>query len=139
MSFQPYLSFPGTCAEAMTFYAALFGGDLTLRRFAERPGASAEDLRRADSIWHAVLVLGGAVLMASDRPLDHPAAAQSGVMINHDAANAAEAARIFAALATGGTILQPLAANYWSPAFGAVTDRFGTAWMINTPPPVEGP
>jgi PhnB protein len=25
----------------------------------------------------------------------------------------------------------PLAATFWSPAFGMVTDRFGTRWMIS--------
>ncbi len=134
MSFEPYLHFQGFCAEAMAFYASIFGGVLTLRRFRDLPGGDPGD----DAVWHAQLVLGHGVLMASDRPLGSPAAAQSGVTINHDAPDATAAARIFAALAVGGTVTVPMATTPWSPAFGALTDRFGTAWMINTVAPVEG-
>lgn len=26
----------------------------------------------------------------------------------------------------------PFGKTFWSPAFGMVTDRFGTPWMVNT-------
>ena len=43
----------------------------------------------------------------------------------------AEAERIFDALAEGGSIMMPLSETFWAVKFGAVTDRFGTPWMIN--------
>jgi PhnB protein len=37
---------------------------------------------------------------------------------------------VFDALAQGGTPTQPLIATFFAPAFGMVTDEFGTPWMI---------
>jgi PhnB protein len=41
------------------------------------------------------------------------------------------AERIFQTLAEGGKVVMPLQKTFWSPAFGVVTDRFGTPWEIN--------
>jgi len=42
----------------------------------------------------------------------------------------ADADRVFAALADGGTIRMPLSKTFWSPRFGMLTDRFGVGWMV---------
>jgi PhnB protein len=42
----------------------------------------------------------------------------------------AEAERIFTALAEGGTVDMPIASAFLAEAFGVLTDRFGTPWMI---------
>jgi PhnB protein len=47
----------------------------------------------------------------------------------------AEAERIFNALAKGGSIMMPLGETFWAVKFGALTDRFGTPWMINCEKP----
>ena len=38
---------------------------------------------------------------------------------------------MYDALADGGETTQPLMETFFSPAFGMVTDRFGTPWMIS--------
>jgi PhnB protein len=44
---------------------------------------------------------------------------------------AAEAKRVFEALAKGGQVIMPLDKSFWAEAFGMLVDRFGTPWMIN--------
>ena len=48
----------------------------------------------------------------------------------------AEAERVFAALAAGGTVTMPIAETFWARRFGMLTDRFGTPWMINCEKPM---
>lgn len=46
----------------------------------------------------------------------------------------AEAQPVFDALAQSGKVTMPLQKTFWAEAFGMVTDRFGTPWMINAGP-----
>ena len=43
---------------------------------------------------------------------------------------AAEARRIFNALSDGGSVVTPLSEVAWSSAFGIITDRCSTPWLI---------
>lgn len=43
----------------------------------------------------------------------------------------ASAERVFNAFADGGQVTMPLQKTFWAEAFGMVTDRFGTFWMLN--------
>jgi PhnB protein len=45
------------------------------------------------------------------------------------------AKRVFEQLAEGGATSAPFAATFWSPGFGACTDRFGVQWMVDTAAP----
>jgi PhnB protein len=58
----------------------------------------------------------------------------SGFSVAYHSEDAAEARRVFDALAEGGVTTMPFAETFWSPGFGMLTDRFGTPWMINTNP-----
>jgi len=44
---------------------------------------------------------------------------------------AAEAERIFQALAEAGKIIVPLEKTFWAERFGIVIDRFGIPWAAN--------
>jgi PhnB protein len=43
---------------------------------------------------------------------------------------AADADKLFNALADGGQVQMPLAKTFFSPCFGMVADRFGVSWMV---------
>ena len=134
MSFAPYLIFNGTARQAMTAYAAIFGAtDLQIMSFADAPPGSAPP-GNVDGVMHAQFTAGpGAPLMGSDMAtgMANPSGSPT---VFHAAATPASAARIFAALAAGGTIIMPLAPTFWAPAFGMLRDPWGVSWMISVVP-----
>ncbi|MEI4487643.1 VOC family protein [Frigidibacter sp. MR17.14] len=135
MSFDPYLHFQGTCAEAMELYRDWFGGTLTVMRYADAPPGAAPVPEGAagDLVMHAALELDGRVLMASDFPPGW-GEAQKAVTISHAVTDPTAAETLFARmLAEGGEVIMPFAATFFSPGFGMLRDRFGTHWMILVP------
>jgi PhnB protein len=132
MDFVPYLSFDGDCREAFSFYHHVFGGELVemvSHRDMQIPGLPEE---MQDRIMHARLVVGDTVLMGGDAPPEMyspPAGFSASVQVN----SAADAERIFSALAKDGTVLMTMEEQAWAVRFGMVTDRFGTPWMVNCP------
>ena len=135
MSFAPYIAFSGQARAAMTRYAEIFdASDLQIMSFAEAPPdqrpPGAEDL-----VMHAQFSAGpGAPFMGCDVPAAYGSGGMGSSSVFHAAATAARAAEVFAALAEGGTVMMPLAATFWSPAFGMVQDAWGTRWMISVAP-----
>ena len=57
-----------------------------------------------------------------------------GFALSLTAPNAAEADRLFNALAEGGQVQMPLGETFFSPRFGMVADRFGVSWMVYVAP-----
>ena len=68
--------------------------------------------------------------MASDVPPGMDAKPMSGFALSLNYPTAAEARRIFDLLADGGSVTMPMQKTFWSEAFGMLTDRFGTPWMV---------
>ncbi len=135
MSFAPYIGFSGNARAAMTEYARIFGaGDLQISDFSDAP----EGQRPPGSdrlVMHAQFTAGpGAPMMGCDIPPGFGSGGMGGSSVFHAATTAAKATAVFEALAQGGTVTMPLAATFWSPAFGMVQDRFGTRWMISVAP-----
>ncbi|HMM95788.1 VOC family protein [Phycicoccus sp.] len=125
----PYLNFPGTAREAMSFYQQVLGGDLDVMTFGqygvEGPGA--------DGVMHAHLrTADGFVIMASDLPPGQEEV-PSGVTNVHVSLSGDDAALrgYWDGLADGATVTMPLEKQMWGDEFGALTDRFGISWMVN--------
>ena len=110
MAFRPYLFFGGNCREAFTRYQEIFGGELTLLTMKDVPGGD-PPADQADMIIHAALTFGDDVLMASDDPTATAFGPVQGMMVSYDAADVADAKRVFDALADGGKVTQALAAD----------------------------
>jgi PhnB protein len=129
MSFAPYLTFDGNCREAMTFYADIFGAaNVQFMTWADAPEGSRPP-GDGDKIMHSLFMLNGHPLMGADAPPGwfKP---QTGVSVFHGTTTKAEAERVFARLSEGATVQMPMAATFWTDAFGMLTDRFGTSWMV---------
>jgi len=141
MSFYSYLFFSGNCREAMTRYQEIFGGTLDMMGMDDAPAEeqnTPEAQAMAGLVMHAALVLpDGGMLMASDDP-SGTGAPKVGVSIYFGTEDAAQAAEVFNALADGGEVTMPLEQTFWSPLFGTVNDRFGTAWMVSVDEPGAG-
>ncbi len=126
-----YLTFPGTCKDALAFYADVFGGEIDMMMSAaEMPGYDAP-AGKEDWVAHASVKLGeGEVFASDDFQGDSPAMARCSMMMSPQ--TAAEAKRIFEALADGGQVRMPLTSMFWTAAFGTLTDKFGIQWMISS-------
>ena len=135
MAYRPYLFFGGNCREAFTRYQEIFGGEVTLMSMKDVPGEEPPPADRADLIIHAALTVGDDLLMASDDPTTDSFGPVQGMMVSYDAADVADARRVFDALADGGTVTQELQPTFFAEAFGMCVDRFGTPWMVSGPPP----
>ena len=136
----PYIHFDGTCAEALTFYADVFGGtDVQMMRYADVPDMP-EAMKTSTRIIHGQVTLGDGVLMASDYPPGMAAAPQGSVSIMQTLSSVPAGQAAFDRLAEGGHVVQPFGPSFFSPGFGMVTDRFGTHWMLSvTPSAAEAP
>ena len=134
MHIEPYLFFNGRCEEAIAFYKRALGAEVLMmmrnKEAPEQPPPGMLPPGSEDKVMHATLRIGASNLMLSDGRCDGKPVF-NGFSLSLDAANEAEAERLFAALADGGTVQMPLAKTFWSPRFGMVADRFGVGWMVS--------
>ncbi|HMC22501.1 MAG TPA: VOC family protein, partial [Thermoanaerobaculia bacterium] len=105
---NPYLTFNGNCAEAMRFYERTLGGKLQIMTNGESPIADKLPPGNADRIMHARLDFDGGVLMASDDMPSNSYKGMHGFAVSVIYPTAAEARRVFEALAKGGKVFMPL-------------------------------
>ena len=136
---DPYLFFDGNCAEAMRFYERTLGGkiEMMMTHKDAPPSENAMPPGMADRIMHARLAFGNGerVLMASDAMAGHPYDKMQGFSLSWTVATAADAKRVFDALAQGGEVRMPMQKTFWTEAFGMLVDRFGTPWMVGCESP----
>jgi PhnB protein len=131
-----YLNFAGNCEEAFTNYETILGGKI-IAMMKARGTPMEKDVAEEfwDKIMHARMTVGGMVIMGSDAPPEH-FKPQQGFSVNIGVDTPAEADRIYAALAEGGTQIMPIAETFWAHRFGMCVDRFGTPWMVNCEKPM---
>ena len=133
----PYLFFKDGCREAMEFYARTFGsappevmsfGDLPPDEREKMPGVP------GDAVMHASIKVGDGMIFASDDP-SGGAKAMEGCNVHMSMPTLEKAREVFDALCEGGEVRMPLEPTFWSPGFGALTDRWGIRWMIDVEAP----
>jgi PhnB protein len=131
MQLNAYLLFKGNCEEAFKFYEKCLGGKIeAMIPHAGTPAEQHVSPEWRNKIMHARLVVGNAVLMGSDAPLDK-FEEPKGFSVSLNTNDPAEAERLFHALEQGGTVKMPIQQTFWSPRFGMLVDRFGIPWMVN--------
>ncbi|MFY9714352.1 MAG: VOC family protein [Microbacterium sp.] len=122
----PYLFFPGTAAEALTFYHGVFGGELDLHTYVEFARTDGP----GDAIAHGML-RGPVEVFAADAGPDQDAVHIVGAVFSLlGTADAPTLTRWFDALAEGGSVTDPLQKRPWGDYDGQVTDRYGIRWLI---------
>lgn len=132
MQVMTQLAFNGQCRQAFELYEKVLGGKIAvMNTFGDSaaklpPGSSAS---APDQIRFAELQVGDFAILGNDVPEPEYRPMQ-GFNIALHVKTADEARRIFKAFAEGGQIVTPLSDVAWSSAFGIVTDRFGTPWLI---------
>lgn len=131
MTVIPYLTFNGTCREAMTFYADVFGTKIDMiMKAGEMPDFPVPDEAK-DLIAHCNIKLADGEIYASDAIMGE-AGTMAGCSVMVSMPSDADCETAFNRLADGGTITMPFQKTFWSSGFGTVTDRFGTKWMISS-------
>jgi PhnB protein len=133
---NPYPTFDGQCEAAFRFYEQALGGTIVaMMTYADTPAAEHTPAEAQGKIIHARLAVGDAVLMGSDDTAGHYEP-MKGFMVTLTIDEPAEAERVFAALATGGTVTMAIQETFWARRFGMLVDRFGTPWMVNCEKPM---
>lgn len=136
-----HLNFRGQAAEALEFYASVFGGDVTAFTFAEAgdaqdtaDGAVAEQVK-----WGGISAPNGFSVMAFDVP---PGRAHDPgtdpVYVSVRGTDTEEITGYWQALTAGGTVRADLAPAGYAPLYGMVTDRFGVTWVLDVLPAHNG-
>jgi PhnB protein len=130
--FTAYLSFDGTCAEAMRFYEKVLNGKLeALITNGQTPTAGELPPGTDERIMHAYLVFEGGVLMAGDSVVGWPYDGMKGFHLTISYDDTAAAKQVFETLAEGGKVSMPWEKTFWAEGFGMLVDRFGTPWIVN--------
>jgi PhnB protein len=125
-----YLHFNGACREAMTFYQRCLGGELTLQTIGESPIAGRMPVEMHGNIMHSTLIGDGVMLLASDMMRAEPVTGNTMSLMLMCGSDK-EIHDIFACLAEGGTVNEPLKRQFWGDTYGELTDRFGMHWLLN--------
>ncbi len=134
---NPYLTLPGTVAQAIELYKQVFKVEPdAIQKFKEMPpqeGMPALSAAGGERIVHAAFQVGGDMLMLSDAPEGKDdtvvMGTQTHVSIHPDSKE--EADRIFGLLTDGGEATMPMTMQFWGDYFGMCKDKFGIHWMIN--------
>lgn len=128
----PYLILKGKAAQAIAFYERALGAKVQERKAFGEVMQSCPAAQK-DLVMHAELRFGNTVLMLSDGP--GPGDRVTGdiaIALQFDDAN--QAHQVFAELATGGQVREPLFEAPWGGLFGDLNDQFGVNWMFSTTP-----
>jgi PhnB protein len=134
---RPIIYFEGYCEEAVEFYRRALGAEvLMLMRFSDLPDfekRTAGPAGAGNKVLHATLRIGAMTLQVSDGNCSGQPSFQ-GFSLSITVETAAEADRLFAALADGGVVVLPMTETFFSPRYGMVTDRFGVPWKVHVAP-----
>jgi PhnB protein len=123
----PYLHFPGSAREALTFYGDVFGCEAEMHTFAEFGRTDGP----ADAVAHGYLAGGPVALFAADVAGDEPALRCEGLMLSLLGTVSPAVLRTwFAALSDGGRVVDELQTRPWGASDGQVVDRYGLHWLI---------
>ena len=124
---NPYITFDGNRADAMTFYAVALGGTLQISTFRE----SGMDI---DGVMHAaVSTESGMHLFASDTAEgmgEYQPGTNVQISLSGDDADALRG--YWEALVNGGQIVMALERQMWGDDYGQLVDKFGILWHVNS-------
>ena len=124
---EPYVLFPGTAREALTFYGDVFGCPVELHTFAEFDRADGP----AEAIAHGELAGGLVTLSGADVSGDERPVRSEGLMLALlGTADPSKLRTWFSRLSEGGRVVDDLQTRPWGASDGQVIDRYGLHWLI---------
>lgn len=130
MQLVPFITFNGTCEEAMNFYAQCLGGTITtMSRYEGTPMEVPDDYKQ--KIMHSELVFENNHIMACDASPDQAVTHGSDFSLTINVAEVFIMDDVFKKLSAGGNVTMPLQDTFWGARFGMFIDKFGIRWMFN--------
>jgi PhnB protein len=131
---NPYLHFNGNCAEAMKFYHACLGGDLTVLTVGDSQMAATTPKEALNNVMHSTLIKDGFTLMASDMMESDQGVQGNTVTLCMVCNSKQEIESLFSSLSAGGKVGHPLKEEFFG-TFGDLTDKYGFNWMFQMDAP----
>jgi PhnB protein len=132
---NPYLTFDGNARVAMKFYATVFDAELHITTFGQ---FGTKEPAYRNKIMHATFESDqGFTLMASDLGPGMELSPGNTMSISLSGDDAEVLRGYWKKLSRGGQVTMPLQKQMWGDEFGACTDRFGVAWMVNIAGPKD--
>ncbi len=134
MKIRPYLTFNGTCADAIDLYKRAFKTEvLQIMRFSDLPPQS--EFQIPDSykkrIIQATLQMGDDFIRLSDCGPGHQLNDQNTEKLSIAVEASVDIVQhAFTILAEEGTVGIPLAETFYSPCAGVVFDKLGIMWNL---------
>jgi PhnB protein len=129
-----HINFNGQARAALSFYHAVFGGQIMLVTYQDF-GVESDGTPGDAIIWGQVVAENGMRIMAYDVQADkawHPGENAFYVSLRGDAAE--EISALWERLVEGGSVVHPLGPAKWSPLYGMLKDRFGVTWVLDVAP-----
>ncbi len=136
MQIRPYLTFKGECQEAIELYQKAFDIEAPeIMRFGDMPPNSDMEIPEYMNEWvlQATLPFGENFIRLSDTPqeLNDAATERISIVVEGDLDMVENA---FKVLSEKGKIKMPLESTFFSPAYGALVDKFGVKWDFAATP-----
>ncbi len=120
----PYLVFPGTCKEAMEYYASIFEGEITnMTTFKDSPVPAPKEAQ--DRIFNSELKTKTITFKASDDMPGYEVKTGTNISLFLVFEDPEQKKNTFDKLSQGGKIQFPIEEN-----FGMCTDKYGIQWML---------
>ena len=127
----PTIHFQGNCNEAITFYKETLGAEVKEIAYAkDAPAGTGMDNLPSDFVMYSEIQLFNTIISMTDGAEAAGGIENFSYMIMFDTAD--EVTNVFNKLAKGGTIVEPLAPQFFSSMYGFVKDKFGVGWSIGT-------
>lgn len=132
MKIRPYLTFNGTCNEAIELYKKAFKTDtIDLLLFSDMPPnpdfSIPEEYK--NHVLQCTLKIGDDFIRMSDcgpnQPLNDPESERISLAVE---ASIEDVKYAFALLGENGRVGMPLTETFYSPCAGVVFDKFGVMW-----------
>ena len=127
----PTIHFQGNCDEAITFYKETLGAEVKEIAYAkDAPADTGMDNLPPNFVMYSEIQLFDTTISMTDGAQTAGGIENFSYMVMFDTAD--EVTTMFNKLAKGGTIVEPLAPQFFSSMYGFVKDKFGVGWSIGT-------
>lgn len=128
----PAIHFPGgVCAEAIAHYQKVFGAEIiNIAYVRDAPADSGMIVTQETShhVMHAEMIISGTRVNMCD--VTEEVDRNNMFLFNLFFETVEEVTAAFHQLKDGGKILTDLGAQFWTPMYGDVVDRFGVHWQL---------